>query len=224
MWRSASEPKGKTEGTFVTDEQAKSPDDDESVVPEVEEPSRPEAVADTHPRHAARVTDDPRGEMLAGDVAHDADDVDYRVVDEDAEELVDADEELDDTPLSGDPEDMVVDDEQQLEAAGSTAAKARSSRPQRRSSAASPDVTNSKGRPTRKRSDATASRTTSAHRTGPIEFTSQSAAELRKVVWPTGEQLRQYFFVVLFFVLFLIAFVSSLDLFFGWGLLKLFGK
>ena len=61
-------------------------------------------------------------------------------------------------------------------------------------------------------------------RTGPVEFSRQSAAELRKVIWPTGEQLRQYFIVVLVFVLFIITFVGLLDLFFGWGLLKLLGN
>ena len=61
-------------------------------------------------------------------------------------------------------------------------------------------------------------------RVGPVEFTRQSAAELRKVIWPTGEQLSQYFVVVLVFVLFIITFVGLLDLFFGWGLLKLLGR
>lgn len=61
-------------------------------------------------------------------------------------------------------------------------------------------------------------------RVGPVEFSRQSAAELRKVIWPTGEQLSQYFVVVLVFVLFIITFVGLLDLFFGWGLLKLLGR
>lgn len=59
---------------------------------------------------------------------------------------------------------------------------------------------------------------------GPVEFSRQSAAELRKVIWPTGEQLSQYFAVVLVFVLFIITFVGLLDLFFGWSLLKLLGR
>ena len=40
-------------------------------------------------------------------------------------------------------------------------------------------------------------------------------AELRKVVWPTQEQLVTYFLVVMVFVLFMIALVSMLDLGFG---------
>lgn len=59
-------------------------------------------------------------------------------------------------------------------------------------------------------------------RTGPIAFVSESIAELRKVVYPTGPQLLNYFVVVLIFVLFIIAFVSLLDLGFGWAVLKVF--
>ena len=55
------------------------------------------------------------------------------------------------------------------------------------------------------------------------EYLAESQFELRKVVWPTATQLRQYFVVVLVFVLLVIAYVSALDLLFGWGLLKIFG-
>lgn len=61
-------------------------------------------------------------------------------------------------------------------------------------------------------------------RTTPALFVRQSVDELRKVIWPTGNQLANYFAVVLLFVLFIIAYVGLLDLFFGWGLLKLLGK
>jgi preprotein translocase subunit SecE len=37
-------------------------------------------------------------------------------------------------------------------------------------------------------------------------------AELRKVVYPTQEQLVTYFFVVMIFVIFMMALVSALDL------------
>ena len=40
-------------------------------------------------------------------------------------------------------------------------------------------------------------------------------AELRKVVWPTQEQLVTYFFVVMVFVIVMMAIVSALDLAFG---------
>ena len=60
-------------------------------------------------------------------------------------------------------------------------------------------------------------------RTTPQEFVGQSVDELKKVVWPTGEQVRQYFLVVLVFVLFIMAFVVALDTGFGALLLKLLG-
>ena len=52
-------------------------------------------------------------------------------------------------------------------------------------------------------------------RTSPIVFYRQVVAELRKVVWPTQEQLVTYFLVTMVFVLFFMAFVSLLDLGFG---------
>ena len=54
-----------------------------------------------------------------------------------------------------------------------------------------------------------------APRTSPAVFYRQVIAELRKVVWPTQEQLVTYFFVVMTFVLFMMALVSALDLAFG---------
>ncbi|WP_310528241.1 preprotein translocase subunit SecE [Nocardioides sp.] len=52
-------------------------------------------------------------------------------------------------------------------------------------------------------------------RTSPATFYRQVVAELRKVVWPTQEQLVTYFLVVMVFVLFMMALVSVLDLAFG---------
>ncbi len=49
-------------------------------------------------------------------------------------------------------------------------------------------------------------------RTGPADFLRQVVAELRKVVWPTREQLVTYFWVVLVFVLVIMSFVGLLDL------------
>lgn len=60
-------------------------------------------------------------------------------------------------------------------------------------------------------------------RTGPVTFLRQVVAELRKVVWPTQEQLRTYFIVVLFFVLVMMAIVSLLDLGFGRAAFAIFG-
>jgi preprotein translocase subunit SecE len=46
-------------------------------------------------------------------------------------------------------------------------------------------------------------------------FIRQVIAELRKVVWPTQQQVVTYFFVVLVFVAVMMAYVSGLD--FGMG-------
>ena len=59
-------------------------------------------------------------------------------------------------------------------------------------------------------------------RTGPVRFVRESIGELRKVVYPTGQQVLQYFVVVLVFVLFVIAYVSLLDLGFGTAIFKIF--
>ena len=52
-------------------------------------------------------------------------------------------------------------------------------------------------------------------RTGPVTFYRQVIAELRKVVWPTRDQLVSYFFVVLVFVVVMIALIAGLDQAFG---------
>ncbi|WP_435746667.1 preprotein translocase subunit SecE [Nocardioides sp. SYSU DS0663] len=52
-------------------------------------------------------------------------------------------------------------------------------------------------------------------RTSPATFYRQVVAELRKVVWPTQQQLITYFLVVMVFVIFMMALVSLLDLGFG---------
>ncbi|MEQ6900613.1 preprotein translocase subunit SecE [Nocardioides sp. YIM 152588] len=49
-------------------------------------------------------------------------------------------------------------------------------------------------------------------RTGPVTFYRQVVAELRKVVYPSRDQLVTYFFVVMVFVVVMIALVSLLDL------------
>ena len=52
-------------------------------------------------------------------------------------------------------------------------------------------------------------------RTSLPTFYRQVVAELRKVVWPTQQQLITYFFVVLVFVIAVMALVTVLDLAFG---------
>jgi preprotein translocase subunit SecE len=60
-------------------------------------------------------------------------------------------------------------------------------------------------------------------RTGIPLFLRQVIAELRKVIWPTRDQLVTYFIVVLVFVLFMIAFVSVLDFAFNKLAFAVFG-
>ena len=60
-------------------------------------------------------------------------------------------------------------------------------------------------------------------RATPAQFVREVVAELKKVVWPTWDQLRQYFVVVLVFVLIMIAIVLGLDLAFGAAILKWLG-
>ena len=52
---------------------------------------------------------------------------------------------------------------------------------------------------------------TRSGRTSPVTFCRQAIAELRKVVWPTRPQVVNYFFIVLAFVLFMMALVAGLD-------------
>lgn len=198
---------------------------------------------------------EPRGEFLN----RPADEVEARIVDDEAEELT-APAVPDATPGKADPEDMVVDDPQQLADAEQVAARARSSRPVRRkpaqpasersgaSAAPKPsenstepatrparpprpvrrttqaesevELAASSQRPSRRDSSVAAT----SRRTTPGMFVNQSVGELRKVIWPTADQLRQYFVVVLLFVLFIVAYVGLLDAGFGWLMLKLFGK
>jgi preprotein translocase subunit SecE len=60
-------------------------------------------------------------------------------------------------------------------------------------------------------------------RTSPTMFYRQVVAELRKVVWPTQQQLITYFVVVLVFVVVVMTIVSLLDLGFGRLVFKVFG-
>jgi len=110
-------------------------------------------------------------------------------------------------------EDVELTEEEQV------AIDAASARPARKTVVA--HAVDGKGRATLKRRRSTT--TEEHHRTTPAQFVRESAAELRKVVWPTLNQLQQYFIVVLVFVLIMIGIVSVLDLAFGTALLRIFG-
>ncbi len=61
------------------------------------------------------------------------------------------------------------------------------------------------------------------NRTTPAVFFRQIVAELRKVLWPTRNVLITYTIVCVVFVLFWVAFVTSLDFGFTKLILELFG-
>ncbi|WP_455130422.1 preprotein translocase subunit SecE [Propionibacterium acidifaciens] len=60
-------------------------------------------------------------------------------------------------------------------------------------------------------------------RATPWSFAKQSVGELKKVIWPNGQEVGQYFIVVLVFVVLIMAIVAGLDYGFAKLLLKLFG-
>jgi preprotein translocase subunit SecE len=71
--------------------------------------------------------------------------------------------------------------------------------------------------------DTPSARSAKSDRTSPATFYRQVVAELRKVVWPSQQQLVTYFIVVMVFVLVMIAIVSLLDLGFGKAVFAVFG-
>jgi preprotein translocase subunit SecE len=113
----------------------------------------------------------------------------------------------DETSRNSQPEDVLEPAGVAAAASGAKAKSARAGRPGRAPKAA----------PTKKRDQPV-----KPERTTPLKFVRQSIGELRKVVYPTGQQLINYFVVVLVFVLFVIAYVSLLDLGLGWVIFKIF--
>ncbi len=67
----------------------------------------------------------------------------------------------------------------------------------------------------------------SSGRSNPVarlsRYLREVAAELRKVIWPTRNELITYTIVVLVFVSFMVALTSGLDLLFARGILSVFG-
>lgn len=118
-------------------------------------------------------------------------------------ELVEADADDVSDEVRAEPDDPdAVPAELETAGVGATTASGSAALPSKPRSTTSP-----KGTPTAKRDvEETEKRTT------PVAFVQQSVGELRKVVYPTGQQLGNYFVVVLVFVLFIIALVSLLDL------------
>jgi preprotein translocase subunit SecE len=187
----------------VEDPELDSDTTEDSIAPDTDvEPA--EIAGDVSDDAETSLEEDLPGEDLASDLP---DPGPYEIAADEDEA-----EELDPETEEEDPEQLVEAEEAAL-AATSTA-------PVRRPRSANAPV-KKKDAPTRTRKDATTLVT--EQRTGPVTFVRQSISELRKVVWPTGAQLTQYFVVVLIFVLFMIALVSLLDFAFGWLLLKALG-
>ncbi|MDR1712221.1 MAG: preprotein translocase subunit SecE [Propionibacteriaceae bacterium] len=113
-----------------------------------------------------------------------------------------------------DPDELAADPA--VSEAEAIAAQVAGARPVRKSASET-----KKGAPTPSRRTATA--TEEVQRTGPVQFVKESIEELKRVNWPTLSQWQQYFWVVLIFVGFVIAYVSLLDLGIGVGLLAIFG-
>ena len=57
-------------------------------------------------------------------------------------------------------------------------------------------------------------------RTGPIQFLREVRAELRKVAWPTRQEVINYSIIVLVTVILLTTFIALLDFAFGEGILR----
>ena len=61
-------------------------------------------------------------------------------------------------------------------------------------------------------------------RTGPVQFLREVRGELRKVAWPTRPEIINYSIIVLFTVVVLTAYISTLDFAFGEAIFKLFER
>lgn len=168
---------------------------------------------------AARGGDDATGE--AAELSEDAEIVDPLDTDED--EYVDdpATEDINEAKLDRATDEVAGEGVTDEVTAGST--RTRSTRPVKKSEKTDTDLEPAgKKKAARTRTDAEIAGA-GAGRVGPVAFVGESAAELKKVVWPTGTEVREYFVVVLVFVLFIMAIVMGLDLLYGWAILKVFG-
>ncbi|TBT94335.1 preprotein translocase subunit SecE [Propioniciclava tarda] len=165
--------------------------------------------------------DDLPGEFLTSAELDDPDT--YEITDDEteAEELTDIAPDTDAGVEIDDPDQLAEAEEGAREAESSEpaslAAQVKQNRPTRK--LAEPPAKKGVATPSRNRAKPVAAE----KRTTPAQFVGQSVDELKKVVWPTPQQVRQYFGVVLVFVLFIMAYVVALDTGFGALLLKFLG-
>jgi len=107
-------------------------------------------------------------------------------------------------------------------AVGAGTVSAGAARAAARRSAARAGVSEAKGAATPKRAAATTVKRPNVFaRFG--RFLREVVAELRKVIWPTRNQMVTYTIVVIVFVAFMVALVGVLDLLFAKGVLAVFG-
>ena len=84
-------------------------------------------------------------------------------------------------------------------------------------------LTDDEGAPTRERRKQPQQRPTE-ERTSPGQFLKEVRGELRKVSWPTREEVINYSLIVLVLLVILTAFIGFLDYGVGEGVLALFGR
>jgi preprotein translocase subunit SecE len=173
--------------------------------PNVVDPSDEAAAASTPPAGAAKA---------AGPVAGSA-----RKAPDDAKS------DPDEISVDGDIDSTVTGSDDVIgstAAVGTGAVSAGAARAAARRSAARAGVSEAKGAATPKRAAATTVKRPNVFaRFG--RFLREVVAELRKVIWPTRNQMVTYTIVVIVFVVFMVALVGVLDLLFAKGVLAVFG-
>ncbi|MBN4059574.1 preprotein translocase subunit SecE [Acidimicrobium ferrooxidans] len=81
---------------------------------------------------------------------------------------------------------------------------------------------NEDGSPAAQRRAKTSQGPPTNERTSPAEFVGEVRGELRKVVWPTRDELRNYSIVVFITIVVLTSIIAGLDYLAGEGVLQLF--
>jgi preprotein translocase subunit SecE len=73
------------------------------------------------------------------------------------------------------------------------------------------------------RTEPTTPRAASSRGSGPTRFVRESVSELRKVLWPSRNELVTYAIVVIVFMVIMVAIVAGLDVGFAKLVLQIFG-
>jgi preprotein translocase subunit SecE len=178
--------------------------DDVDPTQESGDPAPDPAGREPHGSHAVEPT-----EPAVSGVPADADEPTFR----DRERLEAEGRDLDE---GSEPEGVIEGDDKELVAVGAATSERAGGTVNETPAAARARQKKEKATPRQKQTAEQPRRTT------PVVFVKESVSELQKVVYPTGQQLINYFVVVLIFVLFIIAIVSVLDLAFGKAIIAVF--